>query len=175
VKGEFTVNELTAGYELDDDTFSYDARPNKAAESCAIRLYDDESYPLTMTWHEDLQISQTCMSGAVGCLGNDEYTNQDAVDADETGCAFDLIFTKGPSTIAEVKKGDSQNDSKSLSKMLHLFGTKSVDVTSVLICAVLVAVVLLLKMRFLWCPSATKKSSSDEVTPLMKENTAVYQ
>merc|ERR1719347_2097417 len=124
VKGEFTVNELTAGYELDDDTFSYDARPNKAAESCAIRLYDDDSYPLSMTWHEDLELSQTCMSGAVGCLGEDAFTLQDSVDEDESDCAFSLIFQKAPATVEDVMTSVS---TKSLSRMLHLFGNKSVD------------------------------------------------
>merc|ERR1719384_2713610 len=112
-----------------------------------------------------MELSQTCMSGAVGCLGEDAFTLQDSVDEDESDCAFSLIFQKAPATVEDVMTSGS---TKSLSRMLHLFGNKSVDVTSVLICAVLVAVVLLLKMKFLWCPSSTKKLSSDEVTPLMK-------
>ena len=39
VKGKMDIHHLHAG----KDEFDYDALPNKAAEACAIRLFDDDN------------------------------------------------------------------------------------------------------------------------------------
>jgi len=56
------------------------------------------------------------------------------------------------------------------------FGNKTVDVTSVLVLAGFVVVVLLLKMKFLWWPAKkVEKISSSDLTPLMEDECQVYQ
>jgi len=160
VKGKFDVHELTAGYSVDPETFSYRDRPNKSPESCSIRLYDDTSYPLTISF-DDAVISQSCMKGAVGCLGkHNEFSTEDTGYDYQATCTNDLVFKRA----APLDSSTTSLFSRTLS-----FGNKTVDVTSILLCATLIVVVLLLKIRCLWCPSAKKTSSSDrqEVTPLM--------
>ena len=67
VNGHLNVSHLYAG----KDEFEYDDLPNKAAEACAIRLFDDESYALNVKWNSDeLDLYQSCVDGVVGCLGD---------------------------------------------------------------------------------------------------------
>merc|ERR1719273_1173 len=154
VKDQLRVEELVAGYSLDDDQFTYLSRPNKAAESCSIRLYDDAMYPMTMTWHEDLEISQKCMQSAIGCLGQNVKTTYDKVEEDDSDCEYSLVYDRKASSIEEAvleRTAASAPSSSSMAKIVRtaLFGNKAVDVTSVLVLAGFVVVVLLLKMKFL--------------------------
>jgi len=173
VEGDLSISELTAGYSLDDDTFSYDSRPNKAAESCSFRLYDDDTYPLTLNFADDTVVSQTCVQGAVGCLGNKhKWTSSGHVSADESSCEFSLVHKRAPYSIEEAQA--EMNLAAQVGRT-HLVGSKAVDVTFVAVFALFVAAVLILKMRFLWCPTMKKKSSVEEVTPLMTEDRQIYQ
>jgi len=120
VKGHFKTNSLLAGYSIDDDAFDYDSRPNKAPESCSLRLYDDVSYPLSMSYAEDLVHEQTCMQGAVGCLGEDSETYSNFGTAtkasDDDSCDTSLAMEYAPKTIDQMKpflenhKEDQQTD-----------------------------------------------------------------
>merc|ERR1719334_2620341 len=171
--GQLSINELTAGYSIDDDTFSYDSRPNKAAESCSIRTYDDDTYPLTLEFADDAVVTQTCMQGAVGCLGSKHrYTSSGKVSADESSCEFSLVHKRSPYSIAEAQ-AEQENKSLAAVGRTLLFGSKAVDVTFVAVFALFVAAVLILKMRFLWCPTM-KKLAVEEVTPLMTEDRQRY-
>jgi len=166
VKGSLDVHELTAGFSINDDTFTYRDRPNKSPESCSIRLYDDDTYPLTITFDEKADISQSCIDGAVGCLGKHyEFTTEDTgYDSDDRSCTNSLVFQRAAPLDATTT---------SIFASTFSFGTKSVNVTSLWLCAAVVVVVMLLKIRCLWCPMAKKDSSSSsnayEVTPLMTE------
>merc|ERR1719356_1397342 len=135
--GSLKVEELVAGYSIDDDKFSYDARPNKSPESCAVRLYEDETYPLTMTWDDDIEISQSCMKAAVGCLGEEDMTTYGEIDSDESNCEYELVYDRKASSIEEAVAERQKTDysgSSSMAKIVRtaLFGNKTVDVTTVL-------------------------------------------
>merc|ERR1719410_1811098 len=182
VTDSITVEELVAGYSLDDDAFTYMSRPNKAAETCAIRLYDDETYPLTMTWDDDLEISQKCMQSSVGCLGKNAKTMKDSIHHDDdSSCEYSLVYDRKAGSVEEavVLRAVTAPSTSSMAKIVRtaLFwnGNKTVDVTSVLVLAAFVVVVLLLKMKFLWWPAKAVKSSTSDMTPLMKEECQVYQ
>jgi len=186
MSGKLTVEELVAGYSIDNDQFGYLSRPNKAAESCSIRLYDDETYPLTMTWDDNVEISQNCMQSAVGCQGlplqnTDAQTNYNSIGKDDSSCEYSMVFDLAPNSIDEAvsKRADDQarSSTSSLAKMVRRsFGNKTVDVTSVLVLAGFVVVVLLLKMKFLWWPTKkVEKISSSDLTPLMEDECQVYQ
>jgi len=189
MSGKLTVEELVAGYSIENDAFGYLSRPNKAAESCSIRLYDDETYPLTMTWDDDVEISQNCMQSAVGCQGlpiknTDAQTNYDTItNNDEDSCEYAMVFDLAPNSIDEAvsKRADDKTRTRasasSLAKMVRRsFGNKTVDVTSVLVLAAFVVVVLLLKMKFLWWPAKKKvETNSSDLTPLMEDECQVYQ
>jgi len=101
VNGALTVREISGGVGIDDDRFSYSSRPNKAAESCSIRLYDDEAYPLAMKWGDDLVVSQQCIEGAVGCLGNSDFTLFGEIDDGDTECSNALVFDYAPDTVQQ--------------------------------------------------------------------------
>jgi len=176
LRGELSINELTAGYSIDDDTFAWNSRPNKAAESCAFLLYDDATYPLSVEFDKDFELTQTCMQGAIGCKNDKKNTRVKDVDADESSCEFALVHDYAPNDIPEVLKTKfgEQNMYRAGLVRAHLFGSTVVDITFIAVCLSFVAVVLILKMRFLWCPSM-KKMSSDEVTPLMVEDRQIYQ
>merc|ERR1712048_853052 len=104
VRGHFKTNGLMAGYAIDDDTFEYDSRPNKAPESCSLRLYDDDSYPLSMSYAVDLTADQTCMKGSVGCLGEDEYTHYGTahMTTEDPSCDTSLAFEYAPSSVLDL-------------------------------------------------------------------------
>jgi len=174
--GQLSINELTAGYSIDDDTFSWNSRPNKAAESCSFLTYDDTTYPLSVSYDDDFELSQTCVQGAVGCKNDAKYTRVQDVDADESSCEFSLVHDYAPNDLGETLKTkfSEQNMYRAGLVRAHLFGSTVVDITFIAVCLAFVAVVLILKMRFLWCPSM-KKMSSDEVTPLMVEDRQIYQ
>jgi len=182
VKDKMRVEELVAGYSLSNDQFTYLSRPNKAAETCAIRLYEDEMYPLSMTWDKDLEIHQNCMQSAVGCLGKNVQTMHRSLERDDSSCEYSLVYDKKPRDIDEavVARTAVSPPSTSMAKIVKmaLFGkNKTVNLTSVLVLAGFVVVVLLLKMKFLWWPTKAAKSvsSSSDMTPLMKEECQVYQ
>merc|ERR1719242_175456 len=179
---DMRVEELVAGYSLDDDAFTYHSRPNKAAETCAIRLYEDAMYPLTMTWDEDLELHQNCMQSAVGCLGKNVQTMHRSLERDDSSCEYSLVFDRKASDIDEAvaERTAVSPPSTSMAKIVKraLFGkNKTVNLSSVLVLAGFVVVVLLLKMKFLWWPTKAAKSvsSSSDMTPLMKEECQVYQ
>jgi len=104
VRGHFGTKGLLAGYSIEDETFDYDSRPNKAPESCSLRLYDDDSYPLSMSYAEDLIESQTCMKGAVGCLGEDYYTGYGTahMTSEDDSCDTTKAFEYAPTEVSEV-------------------------------------------------------------------------
>jgi len=176
--GELSINELTAGYSIDDDTFTWNSRPNKAAESCSFLLYDDATYPLDVKFDDDFKLSQSCMQGAVGCKNDKKKTRVKDVEADESSCEFSLVHDYAPNDISEVIKSKFSTNEQNMYRAglvrAHLFGSTAVDVTFISVSFLFVAMVLILKLRFLWCPSM-KKSSSDEVTPLMVEDRQIYQ
>merc|ERR1719273_2263024 len=104
VNGQLRVSHLYAG----KDEFDYDDLPNKAAEACAIRLFDDDNYPLSIEWNEDeLDEYQSCIDGVVGCLGdNDEFTQFGRLR--HAHCdKKDLLFDAAPSDFDELLKSET--------------------------------------------------------------------
>merc|ERR1711972_832424 len=104
VRGHFGTKGLLAGYSIEDETFDYDSRPNKAPESCSLRLYDDDSYPLSMSYAEDLIEDQTCLKGAVGCLGEDYYTGYGTAHmiSEDASCDTTKAFEYAPTSVLEL-------------------------------------------------------------------------
>jgi len=175
LSGALSIKEITAGVGIDEDQFSYHSRPNKAPESCSMRFYDDVTYPLSMTYADDLVLSQQCMKGAVGCLGTDSYTKYSSVEA-AGDCTNDYVFSIAPGSVEEVL---AENEQRSMQMVedralrTSVFDNKVVDVSFIAGCIAFVAVVLLLKLRFLWCPAADEKGT--EVTPLMAGDRQIYE
>jgi len=107
LKGNLNLKGLMAGFSLDDDMFGYASRPNKAAESCSIRYYDDDSYQLSMSYDDDLSVEQTCMKGAVGCLGETTaFTNYGSATttSEDTSCDTTMAFPFAPNTVEDALK-----------------------------------------------------------------------
>ena len=117
VYGDFKVSDLSAGYSLttnsaDFNGMSYGDLPNKAAEACAVRIYDVEEYPVTMEWSDDSNVYQSCIAGQVGCLGsNSEYShylNQNVQNG--VGCVLSPIFSNIPNRFDERRLFKEDND-----------------------------------------------------------------
>jgi len=106
VDGEMNIHSLTAGVDVDDDTFDYMDLPNKAPEACAVRLFEADDYPLIMEWSEDLESSQSCIQGAVGCLGDsDHYTHFAGTlsEEEQVSCSpMETPFKMAPLTFEEL-------------------------------------------------------------------------
>jgi len=104
VRGQLDIHHLHAG----KDDFDYDDLPNKAAEACAIRLFDDDNYPLQVKWNkDDLDLHQSCVDGMVGCLGDDEvFSHFGAMD--DVQCGTDgLLFEAAPVDLDELLKSET--------------------------------------------------------------------
>merc|ERR1712154_406099 len=108
-----------------------------------------------------------------GVSAKHRYTSSGKVSADESSCEFSLVHKRSPYSIAEAQ-AEQENKSLAAVGRTLLFGSKAVDVTFVAVFALFVAAVLILKMRFLWCPTM-KKLAVEEVTPLMTEDRKRYQ
>jgi len=67
-------------------------------------LYDSDTYPLSMSYAEDLITEQTCMKGAVGCLGEDEYTHVGTAytTSDDASCDTSLAFEYAPNSVLDL-------------------------------------------------------------------------
>merc|ERR1712032_52426 len=107
---------------------------------------------------------------------------REGVERDDSSCEYSLVYDKKPRDIAGAvaERTTVSPPTSSMAKIVKraLFGkNKSVNLTSVLVLAGFVVVVLLLKMKFLWWPTKAAKSvnSSSDLTPLMKEESQVYQ
>ena len=171
VRGKLSMSALHAGYSIDDETFEYSSRPNKAPESCSVRLYEDDSYPLSMSYADDLEMTQTCMKGAVGCLGNDDYTHYGTASSmeDDDDCDSTLAFEYAPTTmdavIPQIKERTGNSDSssssmeesefvvvqgmdKSLSGGRH--GVSGKEVSFVTLVLAVAAVAICASMKALW-------------------------
>jgi len=108
VNGDLDIKSLHAGVDVDDDTFNYMDLPNKAPEACAIRLFDSHDFQLTIDWDEELTNTQSCIKGAVGCLGHDDqFTFHGQILDDEMSCSMDTPFTMAPATFGELLETDS--------------------------------------------------------------------
>merc|ERR1712192_7597 len=103
------------GYLLEDGEITdmaYNDLPNKAAEACAIRLYDVEEYPVTMRWSEQLNVHQSCILGQVGCLGSDSefshYGNEELLMNVEGGmeCGQSAVVVEGMRLFKEEDDDD---------------------------------------------------------------------
>ena len=82
------ITNVYAGYDLEDDNeLSYDDRPNKSPEACAIRIFSSDAYQVENTFDDELNgeinnINIQCINGDVGCFGNvdGKYTNLGNID-----------------------------------------------------------------------------------------------
>ena len=117
VYGDFSINGLSAGYLLNSDSAVYDKMsygdlPNKAAEACAIRIYDVEEYPVTMEWSDKSNVYQSCILGQVGCLGsNSEYTHySNHAVQNGVGCTLSPIYSDAPSRFDEMRLFKEEDD-----------------------------------------------------------------
>merc|ERR1719204_1609010 len=126
VEGELAISALSAGldYADRDGTITYEDLPNKAAEACAVRLFDADDYPLSMHWSQELTASQSCVQGMVGCLGEKhKFTHfQHVVDASESVCPLQSRpFELAPATLQTLK------ERRALQKEVHKGGTSAKD------------------------------------------------
>eukprot|EP01084_Bolivina_argentea_P008603 16099_1 len=88
------IANVFAGYddEVNDHTLTYEDRPNKAPEACAIRIHSSDAYQVR-NWF-DLGSNQMdnirirCVYGDVGCHGNHDkiYTNLGNVQNEQMEC-----------------------------------------------------------------------------------------
>jgi len=85
LQGDINVANIIAGSQLELNTYTYDDRPNKAPEACGVRIYYEyDDYTTTVNYdNSDIQVS--CISGHVGCFGDENvYTVLGSViDSDE--------------------------------------------------------------------------------------------
>lgn len=105
VDGDLKIHALNAGVDVEDETYDYMDLPNKAPEACAVRLFEADDYPLTMEWSEDLMSSQSCIRGAVGCLGDgDSFTHLERIlSEEEVSCSpLEVPFKMAPMTFEEL-------------------------------------------------------------------------
>jgi len=101
VDGELTIDGLSAGSELVGD-LEYDDLPNKAAEACAVRLFDSDEHALSVHWDEGLAATQQCVQGMVGCVGHKhKFTHFEHVD-DGVQCEGERPFELAPATMGEL-------------------------------------------------------------------------
>ena len=85
---KININNIYAGYDLIDSIkLSYDDRPNKSPEACAIRVYSSDAYKVNIIngFDDNNNINIQCINGDVGCYGNTNgiYTNLGAIDESE--------------------------------------------------------------------------------------------
>ena len=92
LSGKINVNKLAAGYSIDSNRFSYDDRPNKASEVCAVRIYEEyNGYTAVTTLDDDnIEFNSKCLSGHVGCFGSESnlhyYLKYDEIDNNDNEC-----------------------------------------------------------------------------------------
>lgn len=197
VNGKLHVNNLNAGVDL-DDTFDYDDLPNKAAEACSIRLFDDDSYSLSMNWNEDngLESLQTCINGQIGCLGiDDEYTHFDEIallnTEDNMECSKTAPFQFAPKTFDELLHSESSlipgpkappppiDKGHALPSMKNNYMSKDKNfITGLAFIAVLIVVIFIIKMMFVAAKRSYKNDQQSinptELTYLMDQATQYH-
>jgi len=73
--GYFVVSNIIAGSKIEKDTYTYDDRPNKAPEACGVRVYYEYDDYTTTVDYENANIQTSCITGHIGCLGEEDlYT-----------------------------------------------------------------------------------------------------
>jgi len=71
------ISNVYAGFGIDESAvqLSYDDRPNKAPEACAVRIYSSDSYQVKNVFDAQHDIDMDsiriqCIHGSVGCFGD---------------------------------------------------------------------------------------------------------
>eukprot|EP01083_Nonionella_stella_P001022 2945_1 len=99
--GEMVIGHLNAGYSVRGNGATFDDLPNKAAEACAIRIYDDDHDVFTIQTQAGFKAYQSCIDGQIGCKGYKEYTTFGDVDNDSE-CDFELPFEFAPNDFNQL-------------------------------------------------------------------------
>jgi len=89
LKGDISVSNIIAGSILAQDTYSYEDRPNKAPEACGVGVYYSYGDYVTTVAYDDANIEVSCITGHVGCYGDENYTIVGTVVTNTDGCQID--------------------------------------------------------------------------------------
>jgi len=73
IDGDVTVTNVRAGFQLEKDTYSFEDRPNKAPEACAIRVYWQYNGDSASIEHNSGDITTECVVGHVSCFEDSSY------------------------------------------------------------------------------------------------------
>jgi len=113
------IFNVYAGFAIGDDDeesfLSYEDRPNKAAEACAVRIYSSNAYKVTNVFAEDgdeMLINIECIAGQVGCFGNSDkiYTNLGVVSKKESNeCQRMPILDVSQSELFKMSSFDDES------------------------------------------------------------------
>ena len=71
LKGDINVKNIKSGTGIENGRYSYEDRPNKAPETCAVRVYWEYGDYTTSVDYSEANIASECLTGHVACLGND--------------------------------------------------------------------------------------------------------
>jgi len=89
LKGDISISNIIAGSILAQDTYSYEDRPNKAPEACGVGVYYSYGDYVTTVAYDDANIEVSCITGHVGCYGDENYTIVGTVVTNTDGCQID--------------------------------------------------------------------------------------
>eukprot|EP01083_Nonionella_stella_P067359 178121_1 len=86
-EGGITIEHVYAGKELMvSDEFTADSYPNLIPEACAVRVYGDDNFYVSVDYEED-RVDQKCVVGHSGCLMEDGvYSHIGEVDNENSEC-----------------------------------------------------------------------------------------
>jgi len=77
--GDLQISNIKAGAKVETGTLTYDSSPNRAPEACAIRvpdlMYPQQQLAQKITLDTDLNVAIQCVSGHIGCNGEDVQTD----------------------------------------------------------------------------------------------------
>ena len=82
IEGDIKISNIKAGIKVEEDTFAYSDRPNKAPEACGFRVWyewDDVTSEITED-NAEYDIDSDSISGHVGCLGSDSIYDHNSED-----------------------------------------------------------------------------------------------
>jgi len=112
LKSDITVYNLYAGIDIEEGTYSYSDRPNKAPEACAVMTYlyfedSGNTYTTTVTVDDNANIQTGCIVGHIGCRGNDVVTDLGETDAIDS-CTSKQLLSSSSTTSSSFMKSFSK-------------------------------------------------------------------
>ena len=82
IEGDIKISNIQAGTKVEEDTYEYSDRPNKAPEACGFRVWyewDDVTTEITED-NAEYNIDTNTMNGHVGCVGSDTIYDHHSED-----------------------------------------------------------------------------------------------